>query len=170
MTLFKFLSASARARIVSSDILVLSFLAVFSVGMKYSDSFVLLGRKTNLLFKCVGEEIIDIKIFELTLGSLKKCLKYIFIDFDLFDLLARRGGKESFCDFKSNLAKECYKCIEGSFLVDNERILLSVSFESDLFSEVCHRIDVLHPKFIDGLESQTSFKIREILGLSARTD
>lgn len=53
------------------------------------------------------------------------------------------------------------KLLVRTLFIDENRLFLCVSLEGDFFSKVRHRIDMIHPVFIDRRQSQSSLEVRK---------
>ena len=83
---------------------------------------------------------------------LKKNLKIIVGNLNLFDLSSRICGQHSFHDLETDLVDQIEEFFIRLLLVHDERILLCVSLKRDLFPQMGHIVDMTHPELIDRLE------------------
>lgn len=147
VTLFEFLSTSTRTYIIASYSNI--FLVFLISCLDDSDSFTV-----SFFVLCMSHVACRCQSICIELRFCRFCIfrEECLLEIDLAYRLMCFCREESLRDPQSDRLDQCDELGICSFLVDDERILLCISFESHFFPKMSHTVYMEHPEFINSGE------------------
>ncbi len=147
MTLFIFFSTATWTGIVATNDGESSIFCYTIISSDLSDCWLMLSMQHRY---CYGSLISSTHSFCMCcLCIFEVAREEGFFQIDCIDRLLGSCCEESFDHTMFDCMDHRNEVIIGPFLVYDEWILLGITLECDLFAEVCHTVDMLHPKFVD---------------------